>query len=110
MSGFLKYAVHSLLHPVPHTRLCRSCDEAANGAFCYVAKAAPSLPHDSGVRIAGKFSSKSCNFGFCSQLLTEFKVQFVEVSGELRDRRVSMTLRHSGMEFSEFCCLSFGVC
>jgi hypothetical protein len=42
--------------------------------------------------------------------LTEFKVQFVEVSGELRDRRVSMTLRHSGMEFSEFCCLSFGVC
>ena len=25
-------------------------------------------------------------------------------------RRVSMTLRHSGKEFSEFCCLSFGVC
>jgi hypothetical protein len=27
-----------------------------------------------------------------------------------RLRRVSMTLRHSGMEFSEFYCLSFGVC
>jgi D-alanyl-D-alanine carboxypeptidase len=26
------------------------------------------------------------------------------------DRRVSRTLRHSGMEFSEFNCLSFGVC
>jgi hypothetical protein len=30
--------------------------------------------------------------------------------GLQRIRRVSMSLRHSGMEFSEFNCLSFGVC
>jgi hypothetical protein len=29
---------------------------------------------------------------------------------DIHVRRVSMTLRHSGMEFSEFYCLSFGVC
>jgi hypothetical protein len=69
------------MHPVPHARLRRRCDQAANGTLRYIAKAAPRLRHDSGVRIARDFSSKRCNLGFCSLLLTGFKVQFVDVTG-----------------------------
>ena len=45
----------NLLHPMPHARLCRGCDQAAKGTLRYIAKATPRLRHDSVVWIAREF-------------------------------------------------------
>jgi thiol-disulfide isomerase/thioredoxin len=56
-------------------------------------------------RILTEVASK---YGQCLRIFSLDVAAQMPFAMELR--RVSMTLRHSGMEFSEFCCLSFGVC